>query len=753
MLADADRELAARDPKLPGLPLLFDAEQLQQLLAPEGTSLGAVLNYLRYKPGVGCLAGVTLHSTAGVSRWTVRAWTEGSSHGTARHRPWIHNADLQLSWLRFPHDTRLRGPRWLLTDETAAHARERLGLPAVHDGDVQILTWKPERRVVLAVGNGATPDAVVRCHEPRAYARALQASHALGTEAGLPVTTPTRWSDHRQVIVTPWVEGATMTHQASPVVHFRDAGALLAALHQAPVFTLPHVDEDAADEALLNVAHDVQYLVPRLARSVDQLLQHLGSDTPTRHVVPCHGDFYVKQLLTGTHGLHLLDTDEAHLGDPTRDLANFLAHCERDACRGEITWSRAREIRSALLEGYGPSIAADEETLDRSTARAMLMLAPHPFRHRAPEWPQRIEALLDRAHELVRASAKPPALGRRPAGLSGDDALAFAQPLLNPARATAALASLLPAGTSVHAASLTRHKPGRRCLIEWQLAGGARTGESWLGKVRGKGADLQAFAMHRALWQATQRQERAVVQVAEPLGVLTMWRVAVQRSMQGVVPLVAVSDGTPADIVGALCGSALHWLHTCGVQSPRRWSVDDELGLLRERFGHLAEARPALQERLARLLHDLHRLAEPLTPCDRETLLHRDFYQDQLLIDGERVTLLDLDLVAMGDPALDVGNMVAHLTELAWRESQHAPAATALGTAFTDHLFRVHEGLTPDRVARWTCLALARLVEIASRHDNRRRHVGLLLTKLEALLSGGHETALAPHRAALLEVR
>lgn len=57
--------------------------------------------------------------------------------------------------------------------------------------------------------------------------------------------------------------------------------------------------------------------------------------------------------------------------------------------------------------------------------------------------------------------------------------------------------------------------------------------------------------------------------------------------------------------------------------------------------------------------------AEPThqTPADsgRRVLLHRDFHDGQILIDGDRIGVLDFDLMAIGDPALDLANLLAQL--------------------------------------------------------------------------------------------
>ena len=43
------------------------------------------------------------------------------------------------------------------------------------------------------------------------------------------------------------------------------------------------------------------------------------------------------------------------------------------------------------------------------------------------------------------------------------------------------------------------------------------------------------------------------------------------------------------------------------------------------------------------------------------TLVHRDFYEKQVLVDGARTVLIDFDTLCLGNPALDLGNFLAHL--------------------------------------------------------------------------------------------
>lgn len=74
---------------------------------------------------------------------------------------------------------------------------------------------------------------------------------------------------------------------------------------------------------------------------------------------------------------------------------------------------------------------------------------------------------------------------------------------------------------------------------------------------------------------------------------------------------------------------------------------------------------------VARLLPDqacaAARLAEAIIACadesdpPEERLVHGDLYENQILVDGDTLGLLDLDDLGLGDPLLDAANFSAHL--------------------------------------------------------------------------------------------
>nr|WP_269449940.1 phosphotransferase [Auraticoccus cholistanensis] len=103
----------------------------------------------------------------------------------------------------------------------------------------------------------------------------------------------------------------------------------------------------------------------------------------------------------------------------------------------------------------------------------------------------------------------------------------------------------------------------------------------------------------------------------------------------------------------------------------------------------------------------LHRLGAP----DRVVPLHRDLHDQQVLVDAEagrapRLGLLDCDTAVAGDPALDPGNLLAHLRlrvlQGLLRPDRAATAAAALGAVTGgsgEESLRLHQRLTLLRLA------------------------------------------------------
>ena len=332
----------------------------------------------------------------------------------------------------------------------------------------------------------------------------------------------------------------------------------------------------------------------------------------------------------------------------------------------------------------------------------------------------------------------------------------------------------LPAGDwQLEPVRVLRHKAGRRALLDYTLihrapAGTTRTptaGTSTagipapdtpatpatagcatpgaapaatrielLGKLRFKGADRHGFAVQKALYE--HGFDLPWIAVPEALAILPEQRLWLQRRVPGTMASHLIRPGSDPGLSFRI-GQALAALHRAGGQlqeaarngqspgatSPpidptRRWTLDDELDMLHNRLEKAAEARPAWAERIRALIPATRRLARRL-PTTAPTGIHRDCYADQILVDGGRLTWLDLDLFCLGDPALDVGNFVAHLMEDALRHHGSLHALQTHQRAFTDGFRQDAPHVDMTAIEGWTLLSLARHIQLSTQFDDR----------------------------------
>jgi aminoglycoside phosphotransferase (APT) family kinase protein len=148
----------------------------------------------------------------------------------------------------------------------------------------------------------------------------------------------------------------------------------------------------------------------------------------------------------------------------------------------------------------------------------------------------------------------------------------------------------------------------------------------------------------------------------------------------------------------------------------------------------VAHLTPRWASRIDRLLAACNSLASTLpTPTLRG--IHRDFYADHVLQDGNRLYLLDFDLFCMGDPALDVGNFAAHMQEWALRKTGDRHALATAEAALIDRYLQLSPLISQHSVQVYTLLTLVRHIYLSTQFPERRHITEALLDACESDLS------------------
>lgn len=294
----------------------------------------------------------------------------------------------------------------------------------------------------------------------------------------------------------------------------------------------------------------------------------------------------------------------------------------------------------------------------------------------------------------------------------------------------------------VQRASLLRHKPGRRAVIAYDYAvswpDGRTEAIAAVGKMRAARPPRTAYTLLRRLWQhGFDADSPDGISVPQPLAKVPALDLWLQRRVPGVVATSLLT--TPAGVpLARRVVDAAHKLHRAGVAPERAHGPREELAVLDRLFDEVGQRETRLKAPLRALLDRCRRVAAEL--AGPATGIHRDFYADQIIVDGTRLFLLDFDLYCHGHAALDLGNFAGHLVEQALREPANAPALTAARDALeARHLADTGaDGERPLRI--YTALTVARHVALSTRLPGRAHTTAAVLDaamgRLEALLDG-----------------
>ena len=290
---------------------------------------------------------------------------------------------------------------------------------------------------------------------------------------------------------------------------------------------------------------------------------------------------------------------------------------------------------------------------------------------------------------------------------------------------------------SVRNITVTRHKPGKRAVIEYGVrvkhADAPWSHAALIGKIRTRRYGNEPFRLQEAIWNAGFQADSADgVSVPEPVAVIPRFKIWLQRKVPGVVAskLLAGPDGIA---LARRIAEAIHKLHRAGVPAEGSHTVADELRILRECLSRVAESKPELRDRLERILVACWKLGASLAGA-RTCGIHRDFYPAQVIVDGGRLWLIDFDLYCQGDPGLDAGNFIGHMTEESLRVSGDATALRDRERAMEERFVELSGKAVRASVHAYTALTLVRHIYLSTQFPERTAWTGRMVELCEERL-------------------
>ena len=421
MLSPADAALVNRDPRLAGLSLLLDPEAMSQTLRqkmPQIEVEAVRATYVRYKPQTSCLVGYRLQTAVAEVDFYAKAYRldahDKLNKARLKSNP-VTPATLGISILDdvavilypFPNDHTLP----ILPRLVNPHARQQLltrllpNQPQLWQAQLYPLRYKPERRYVgqLVAENGDC--AVLKAYTVADFQRIDNNFKAFCSNGTVRLAQQAGRSSGHQLIALAWLPGQTL-EQVSQSSSFepgvaQSVGAALAQLHgKNSAHLMQRFDARAALSAAVK---SVTAVCPHLAEQVRKLAGQLTLDLlhmPNPHV-PLHGDFSADQVLLTDTGLVFLDFDRVARGDPAADLGSFIAQLEYDVLLGRLPAQLSAALQAGLVAGYRRAAPHGVPAgLSSHIVAGLVQRVAHPFRNREPNWPDHIEAILQRAWEI-----------------------------------------------------------------------------------------------------------------------------------------------------------------------------------------------------------------------------------------------------------------------------------------------------------------------------------------------------------------
>lgn len=771
MLAESDASLIARDPSVSGLKLLLDDTALLAALAeklPRLKLVGAHTEYLRYKPGVSCLARIGLQTPFEQSSAYAVAY-QRHAHDKLLKATKVCDAanttpvclpDHSIVVYPFPLDRRLPALGRFAHRSSIRELLRRAAPRLAEQTDIQFTTlrYKPERRFVAQLAASGRPFAALKMYSPEAYRLARRAAKSLGGAAAMSHARCIGHSDRHATLLFDWIDGPPLSEIAIDAAHaeelFCRAARALRCLHDHHTSNLPTEPVPTTLRRLRDSEAVLTWIAEEHAdevRATCDLIADRLLEAGVRQAVPIHGDLHLDQFVVGGNGPLLLDFDRARLANPAEDLGGLYADVLRRAISAPGIGEADRLFYRFLSEYAAAGGQVDLACVHIYAAFRLIQLAVEPFRNRHPDWIQQTRRLVETAQQLLatcpsgRSAASnefanrhpsPQARVEDPFDIASDERLAGAYQAIDPRIASQRLGELAcaedtHAGIELDGIRVLRHKPGRRCLVEY--AGRSRTtGQtiSLLGKIHAKQRHDLHFHRQQMLWNAGfQADSPEGVSVARPWGVVPEWGMWLQEKIAGESGWQALRGrGGPA--AAKQIAFALAKLHDACLPIERIHSIDDEIGILRDRLSLAARQLPDQASRILHLLEACERIAAEHVPCD-PCPVHRDFYPDQVLVDSNRIFLVDFDLLCYGDAAVDIGNFRGHLIEDSLRSQGDVNAYTAIDAELVAEYARLRPSVSAASIEAYTVLSLARHVFLCAHLPGRQPNVLRVLEACE----------------------
>jgi aminoglycoside phosphotransferase family enzyme len=186
--------------------------------------------------------------------------------------------------------------------------------------------------------------------------------------------------------------------------------------------------------------------------------------------------------------------------------------------------------------------------------------------------------------------------------------------------------------------------------------------------------------------------------------------------------------------------------HQLDVVAPQR-SFAEDMARLRAAQEVLTSARPDLADEISGIVQAVA-LGLESAPS---SLIHGDLKPDHILIDGDRVALLDFDLYGAADPVVDIAHLLAFLGKPQERSRSRRAETEDVGQIFVDEYFRhVPDSWRTRLPLHHAMTSIYRAVSVCRRRGANHQHLVVdVLREGRAFLERGADGSVPSYKRRL----
>ncbi len=224
-------------------------------------------------------------------------------------------------------------------------------------------------------------------------------------------------------------------------------------------------------------------------------------------------------------------------------------------------------------------------------------------------------------------------------------------------------------GAGSLACRLAGYRANRRAAIRYCFDSPSAPGTSLLGKTFRDMRGRELIRRHMLVSGALRKVCGTRVRVPASVGFDPELQLAIFFWMNG-TSLESLPRGHGRWLESTV--DALAAIHELSIGDLPIFKATDEAAIVRRWSEAIRHIAPEMHVLAGKTAETLSQLSSEIRSRHLRTI-HRDFYEKQVVVADDGVTVLDLDTLSVGDPAVDLGNLLAHL----YLNSVHDPAKSA----------------------------------------------------------------------------